>query len=327
MTFQLDLISKYRSYLMGIAALSIIFLHIPVSFDIEILDKVKNFGYFGVEIFFFVSGMGMYFSWQKSPNTIEFYKKRLIRIIPPYFFVIILFALSKSIFTTENFLDYLYLASTLQFWKNESLYFWFVPAIIFCYLITPIFFSVFKKHIYSGVILISISLIAISYFAQATPYFHYIFTPIRLINYFFGILLGHIILTQRIKEIKTFPLICIYIIGLISIYYCFYFLDKYFLLGIMIVWIPHIALTLPLCILFCQLISLYKNYHFPILTFLGKHSLTIYLLQDPIYGFTRTLSDSSNIFIFSIVSTVFIFILALFIDRLTSKLTKKRMYN
>lgn len=42
------------------------------------------FGSIGVEIFLFLSGMGLFFSMRKNENVLCFYKKRLKRLSVPY---------------------------------------------------------------------------------------------------------------------------------------------------------------------------------------------------------------------------------------------------
>lgn len=64
--YQLNLgnLSLYRSELMGIATMLIIVCHAP-AYGVEIpawLSRVLSSGGFGVDIFLFLSGMGMYHS-------------------------------------------------------------------------------------------------------------------------------------------------------------------------------------------------------------------------------------------------------------------------
>ena len=68
--FNWGIISKYRSQVMGIAILWIILFHakaqgikIP---HMQFLNYILNHGNLGVEIFLFVSGIGMYFSLSKG---------------------------------------------------------------------------------------------------------------------------------------------------------------------------------------------------------------------------------------------------------------------
>ena len=77
-------VSKYRNSLMGLAILWVVFYHGPVV-KIPILHHIQELGYLGVEIFFTLSGFGLYYAWNKSHNICHFYGRRILRIIPSYF--------------------------------------------------------------------------------------------------------------------------------------------------------------------------------------------------------------------------------------------------
>ena len=64
--------SKYRTELMGIACLWIMLYHNRVSWPAG-LEPVRRFvdhGNLGVEFFLLLSGMGLYFAWQKRPPLV-----------------------------------------------------------------------------------------------------------------------------------------------------------------------------------------------------------------------------------------------------------------
>ena len=67
-TFNLGLLSKYRTTLMGIAAIFIILCHIP-QYGVEVhhtLRSILIYGNIGVDIFLFLSGLGCYYSCQSA---------------------------------------------------------------------------------------------------------------------------------------------------------------------------------------------------------------------------------------------------------------------
>ena len=61
----------------------IMILHF-VFYSIVPLGFVAQYGYAGVEIFMFVSGFGLYFSLDKNPSLLIFYRRRLLRIFPTF---------------------------------------------------------------------------------------------------------------------------------------------------------------------------------------------------------------------------------------------------
>lgn len=84
----LTLISKYRTPLMGIAALMIIFCHAP-QYGVVMPSFISNFisrGGLGVDIFLYLSGVGCWYSLSKGVTLKSWYYKRFIRIFIPYFF-------------------------------------------------------------------------------------------------------------------------------------------------------------------------------------------------------------------------------------------------
>lgn len=64
--FQLRKISKYRTELMGMSAILILVCHSVAYIEMpRILQYVLSFGNIGVDLFLFLSGMGMWFSLTK----------------------------------------------------------------------------------------------------------------------------------------------------------------------------------------------------------------------------------------------------------------------
>ena len=89
-----SLISQYRMPLMGFAAIWIVAFHsfyFGTSFFGSLLNFAKASGFVGVDIFFFLSGMGLMMGWHKKRYTLKgFYLRRLSRILPAYWIVIVL---------------------------------------------------------------------------------------------------------------------------------------------------------------------------------------------------------------------------------------------
>ena len=140
--FTLQDISTYRSTLMGIAILWVIFYHF--GFHTPGFDHITRFGYAGVDIFMFLSGFGLFYSLNKNNDLGTYYKKRIVRIFPTYFIVGIV--LSLFCYPTENLWNYLWRCSTLGFWINGIYYEWFIPSIIMLYILFPFVFSLLKHN-------------------------------------------------------------------------------------------------------------------------------------------------------------------------------------
>ncbi len=143
--YDLFLISKYRNEIYGFSALWIALYH---AFLCKCYWKYPLFplrlGILGVEIFLFLSGISLYFSFTKVKNIRQFYKKRILRIVIPT--LIILPYAAYSIFRYRGNL-YGFIVKTVQqlpslgFWLGINGMFWFTGMIIAAYLIYPIVYQ------------------------------------------------------------------------------------------------------------------------------------------------------------------------------------------
>lgn len=70
----------------AVAILWILLFH--CRFDIPIIRESAIWGYGGVDIFFFTSGIGCYYSLRKDKGIWRFILKRIRKIIPIYYIVV-----------------------------------------------------------------------------------------------------------------------------------------------------------------------------------------------------------------------------------------------
>lgn len=134
-------IKKYRSELMGIATIMILFGHTvfygPEYVNYGFLQEFVTLGYSGVDIFLFLSGFGLTFSITKNSKK-SFYNHRIIRLLPSVVGIWILYILihvkNISVFT---FIDPI-------LWTFNGGY-WYVGFIFLAYLFFPYLYSFSKK--------------------------------------------------------------------------------------------------------------------------------------------------------------------------------------
>ena len=74
-------ISRYRGELMGAAMLFIILFHVGLSRG-DPFYGLRRCGNVGVDMFLFLSGVGLWYSWTKNPSFTHFFKRRYLRIYP-----------------------------------------------------------------------------------------------------------------------------------------------------------------------------------------------------------------------------------------------------
>lgn len=147
--FSYNIISKYRSFLMGMSILSIIIFH----YTVDCVNNAYNLkphivlynnyiGSCGVDIFLFLSGFGLYYSFKKDSNQKNFYIKRFSKILIPYFWVAIPTWFIKDILILKlNFISFIKDLFFITFWENGTLWFWYILMISICYLIFPYCFD------------------------------------------------------------------------------------------------------------------------------------------------------------------------------------------
>ena len=76
-------ISKYRGELMGLAILFVMLFHVSVP-RTDAFFGIRRMGNIGVDMFFFLSGIGLWYSWTRNADAMNFFKKRLLRIYPAW---------------------------------------------------------------------------------------------------------------------------------------------------------------------------------------------------------------------------------------------------
>lgn len=219
MTEGFALISKYRSAIMGFAALWIIFFHewaqvCQRQFPNYIETRAKRFGYGGVDIFFMLSGMGLTYAIGKSKLPV-FYYRRLKRIILPFLAVAFVRMYIEN-WSWGGFIDNV----TGRGFYTISIYcfLWFVPAIVTLYLLFPVYHKLFKA-IGPYVCTAAAFLIWLLYTLGANGRQRedmFGFTN-RIPIFLFGVLIGYLTQTKRELKFKRrywLPIVLTFVLGL-----------------------------------------------------------------------------------------------------------------
>ncbi|MBR0509505.1 MAG: acyltransferase [Clostridia bacterium] len=158
--FDIRLLSEYRNRLFGIAILSIIVYH---GFE-DVMQASKEgllfsgalmsvtgaynnlIGSIGVEIFVFLSGMGLYFSMKKNDAVLPFYKRRGERLVKPYILsALVYWPVRCAILRDWDIPALLLNISTLSFWLNGVKNVWYIAFIAVMYLVYPLIFRLFEQ--------------------------------------------------------------------------------------------------------------------------------------------------------------------------------------
>lgn len=247
---------------MGVAILLVIYNHSGYTNDISpIFHLVRTISHISIEIFLFVSGLGIYYSLKGDSNTRSFYRKRLLRIMPLYIPIVLIFGIRYG-FTPQ---DYVLNISTLAFWLNTWLFNWYVPSIVFLYLLSPWYMKIFNKHPIAATI--SAIIIGSVLTFLVPKYLLIVFSRIPI--FVIGIYTGK--LCYEKKTLNTWAILALFVLCIVGLG-LFYTISRVNLELMFIV--PFFVMSL------CFLFSKTPNYKYPVLTLLGNYSLALYLVYD-----------------------------------------------
>ncbi|MDO4978180.1 MAG: acyltransferase [Eubacteriales bacterium] len=157
------MLSKHRAAMMGVAIITIILYHgnktkMIFGGPFGLLDWMLSNGNIGVEIFLFLSGFGLYVSFSRNQSVINFYKKRLLRVVIPYLLLGGSFLVAEDLirvhmkrksglYIVKDFTHFFSDLTLWSFWSDGSKKFWYIALIIVLYLLFPVFYhTIFPKN-------------------------------------------------------------------------------------------------------------------------------------------------------------------------------------
>lgn len=269
-SFDIKDISTYRSELMGWAIVWIMMLHFTFT-QIKPLGFIAQYGFAGVEIFMFVSGFGLFFSLDKNPQLLSFYKKRVLRIFPTYYLIGIV---ASIILFHDNIIEYMFRYTTIGFWTGGIYWEWYVPSIIMLYISAPLIKKMIDKRLFTFIVILSIIIWALSLYIVANeiisskePHFFLLY---RIPTFIFGMICAH----WMKNKVSVGRFHAVLLIG----FPCFALL------------FPHhheiynykylsLVFLLPLFVACFTILTKYTKALTPIISTIGNASLEIYLIQ------------------------------------------------
>ena len=212
-----DIFSKYRNELFGISIILIMMFHFfhavikytPMGGRKYYISYIfcQAISSVGVEVFMFLSGMGLYFSFTKNKDTGAFFRKRFVRILVPYaIYGTIAWFITDMVVADKPFTRYLYDLSLFNFWVSGETRLWFISAIIVFYILFPLLYEVVvSKHYVINTGLLTAFLIIAMYVSNVEKHKYFKLTEIavtRLPIFIFGILIGRLVFEKA--KIKPF---------------------------------------------------------------------------------------------------------------------------
>lgn len=140
-------ISRFRGELMGAAMLFIILFHVALPRE-DAFFGLRRMGNVGVDMFLFLSGIGLWFSWTKNPDVRHFFVRRYLRIYPAWLIIACLFYIPRfeggDLWAWVDFVGDI--SINWDFWLHDELNFWYIPATMMLYLFAPGYMELIKRH-------------------------------------------------------------------------------------------------------------------------------------------------------------------------------------
>lgn len=144
--FDLGLVCKYRSELMGVSVLGVLIAHlisignVPHTMFIKAVLIIPSIAF--TETFLLLSGLGIFHSLSQSDKVLPFYKRRAKRLVLPYFLMAVAPVFLYTFLNKESYRMFFYRLSTIDFWFGDGcLGMWYVAVSIFLYFIAPWFYK------------------------------------------------------------------------------------------------------------------------------------------------------------------------------------------
>ena len=148
-SIELGNISRFRAEQMGAAMLFVILFHVALDRG-DPFYGLRRCGNVGVDIFLFLSGVGLWFAWTKTPSVSHFYRRRLVRILPTWLICSTAFYLRDYLGARRFSKDIVDLIGDItinwDFWLHDELTFWYVPAIMALYLVAPWYMRLIERY-------------------------------------------------------------------------------------------------------------------------------------------------------------------------------------
>ena len=285
-------ISRFRTELMGFAIIWVILFHSEIS--IPILGNLYRIGYGGVDIFFFLSGLGLFFSFSKNQDVTLFYRKRFTRIFPTYIIIVLFSMLFLGPFRLTQFLVNV---STIGYWINKSYFEWYIPSLVLFYVTFPLLFKLINRSIglfFSVILFVTVSLMVMKLQFHLNEKLILFITRIPIFS--IGILWGKwTVEKKQFSKLSTRLIIILSLLGLIGTVLSNKYVPRPILLNYGLFWYPFIVITPGLCALISYTLDKLKlPFINKALAFFGTISLELYLLHVKLFEESGVIAEYFN---------------------------------
>lgn len=287
------LLSKYRSELMGVAILWVMFFHaFDLDLGLEALNFVRSAGFGGVDIFILLSSMGLVLSLSsRTQDYSAFMVRRARRILPAYFVVMVPYTLFLILAQGKPWSALIWNSTLLYYWVQASGGFnWYIAGAMTFYAITPACFRRLRDASHrerTTALCVLLSFLACRVLVRE-GYWHAMDFFYRVPVFFLGLLLGFYVLEDRKLGKKHLLFWCLWLaLGMVYLAAALGVDQNQFPLPLC-----HLFLfsTVPMCLVLCACFDrLPLGWLRKFFRLLGEHSLEIYLLNVSLFSQTELL--------------------------------------
>lgn len=275
---ELEDVSRYRAPLMGVAMLLIILFHVPLSRWSPWFGLYRC-GNIGVDMFLFLSGVGLWFSWTKTPSLKHFFRRRYLRVYPAWLVVSLIY------FIPRWYGDWSFLVGNVlidwDFWRVGNLTFWYVPAIMMLYTLAPLYIKLicrYPAYRWLPVVMV-VWCVMVNWIQPLHAHLNYleIFWS-RVPIFFIGVNMGQMVKEKRVIEgYSWFLLLLVFALAFGT---CVYLeQERHGLFPLFVERMLYIPLTITMILLLNQLLRHMPSWVNACLKFVGLISLEVYLIH------------------------------------------------
>lgn len=202
-------ISAARGFIMGFSILWVVFFHYDMGLPEQLsaglltdgLNCIIDDGYFGVDLFLFLSAYGCVHSFHREPNITTFFIRRCKRLLPCYLFYVLVLELRYIfIFNWPMTVPNLFgnLTCTGIYFRLDQQTNWYLQAIWLFYLLFPILYALIvpaKRPVRTVLLLWLLSLCILAPMYDMGDIYHQVFC--RLLSFLLGVLFGRMSLEKQ----------------------------------------------------------------------------------------------------------------------------------
>lgn len=281
-----SLLSQYRGALMGLAMIFVMFFHTGGLAKGSWLYALNRCGNVGVDMFLFLSGVGLWFSFCHNDSLRHYYVRRYVRIYPVWLLVAGWFYVSDYVCNnggqSGNVVQLVAnIAVNWCFWQRDAWEFWFIPAIMVMYTFAPFYMRLIRKSPdWRWLPLVAMLFcVMVRYVAPIHQYVSHIeIFWSRIPIFLLGINAGRLVMERRQLSPSAFWLVLLLFVCSLAI--CMNFENglrgRFPLFLERMVYIP---LSVSLMLLVCKMCNHIPRWIVAFLAFVGSVSLEIYLIH------------------------------------------------